>query len=309
MRTYLPCLLGLMLAVLSLSAPFVSAADEQDQRDATEGAPAAAAATEAGPETARRDDAEAPADAGAEADSDSAPAPAIRFHDSLALAVSEDTSGKPLAVYFTAKWCGWCRKMSSFSFPDERVREAARGFAWVKVDVDQAPELAARYAVQGVPQVVLLTRDGALIEQQAGYLAPKQLATFLSGAAQLAEAGGLAAEVRATVEATMKHLAGADSAEQAREALEPFVALLARPDRLARPALMAIASDLPGNAHLAEGLLLLMADDRLAIRAAAAAVLARQTGKSTPFDPFADPADRARQIEAWRALLGQADQE
>jgi thioredoxin 2 len=61
----------------------------------------------------------------------------------------------PVVVDFWAAWCGPCRMVSPML---ERIaRESAGRLKLVKLDVDAAPEVAARYDVQGIPLLVLIS--------------------------------------------------------------------------------------------------------------------------------------------------------
>lgn len=68
-------------------------------------------------------------------------------------------STEPTLVDFYADWCGPCRVMAPAL--DELSQELSGRANVVKVDVDKAPELASRYEVRSIPNVVLF-KDGAV---------------------------------------------------------------------------------------------------------------------------------------------------
>ena len=77
-----------------------------------------------------------------------------------------------MLVDLWAPWCGPCRVI------EPGVEQAARTLAGrlkaVKVNVDQAPRVAERLGVQGIPTLLLL-RDGREVARQVGAVPPAPL--------------------------------------------------------------------------------------------------------------------------------------
>jgi thioredoxin 2 len=88
-------------------------------------------------------------------------------------AVSADV---PVLVDFWAGWCAPCRMISPIV---ERLgREFAARLKVVKLDVEAAPEPAARYGAQSIPLLVLF-RDGEEIDRLVGAVPEPQLRQWL----------------------------------------------------------------------------------------------------------------------------------
>ncbi|MCE9574803.1 MAG: thioredoxin family protein [Deltaproteobacteria bacterium] len=80
------------------------------------------------------------------------------FDDGLARARAEH---KPICLVVYTTWCPHCKNYSRV-FEDARVVERARDFVMIRIDADQEPEIAARFAEDGkyIPRTFFLAPDG-----------------------------------------------------------------------------------------------------------------------------------------------------
>lgn len=60
----------------------------------------------------------------------------------------------PVMVDFFASWCGPCKMMGPVI---DKISEEAEGFKVGKIDIDQQPELAAKYGIMSIPTVIVFT--------------------------------------------------------------------------------------------------------------------------------------------------------
>ena len=80
-------------------------------------------------------------------------------------------------VDFSATWCAPCKKLEPVV--DAIATEYAGRVKVVKVDVDQSPTIAAKFAVMSVPTLIFF-RDGQVRDQAIGVLSRQQLADKLA---------------------------------------------------------------------------------------------------------------------------------
>ncbi|MFF9565674.1 thioredoxin [Leifsonia sp. NPDC014704] len=76
-----------------------------------------------------------------------------------------EKASQPVLVDMWATWCGPCRMVSPVL--EQLATERAGQVKLVKVDVDKAPTLSNRFAVQAVPTLLIL-QGGKVLARQAG---------------------------------------------------------------------------------------------------------------------------------------------
>ena len=85
-------------------------------------------------------------------------------------------SERPVLVDFWADWCAPCHRMAPMI---EELAGEFEGRATVaKVNVDEEPDLAARYGIRSIPSL-LFFRNGELVRQSAGVVPKRALADAL----------------------------------------------------------------------------------------------------------------------------------
>lgn len=85
-------------------------------------------------------------------------------------------SGKTLVCDFWASWCGPCRMLAPVM---EEVSNCFADAEFIKVNVDENEELAARYNVMSIPFVAIF-EAGDLKARSVGYLPEEEMKEFLN---------------------------------------------------------------------------------------------------------------------------------
>jgi thioredoxin 1 len=78
----------------------------------------------------------------------------------------------PVLVDFWAPWCGPCRMVAPVL--DELAKEYKDRLKIVKVDVDQCPETAQRFAIRSIP-TLLFFKGGQVVAQAVGAVSKRAL--------------------------------------------------------------------------------------------------------------------------------------
>jgi thioredoxin 1 len=85
-------------------------------------------------------------------------------------------SDVPVLVDFYADWCGPCRSLAPVL---EELAAEVPGARVVKVNVDDSPNLAAKYGVDGIPSLKVFT-NGTVTGELVGLASKSQLRALLS---------------------------------------------------------------------------------------------------------------------------------
>jgi thioredoxin 1 len=84
-------------------------------------------------------------------------------------------SEKPVLVDFFANWCGPCQMIGPMI---EELAQEVDTVKFVKVDVDENPNLAMEYKVVSIP-MLLLFKNGEVVKKQIGALPKDEIKKFI----------------------------------------------------------------------------------------------------------------------------------
>jgi len=82
------------------------------------------------------------------------------------------TSDRPVLIDFWAPWCGPCRAIAPVL--EEIAQELGDKVTIGKVNVDEYPDLAGRFGVQAIPQL-LFFKEGAIRDKLVGAVPKREL--------------------------------------------------------------------------------------------------------------------------------------
>jgi uncharacterized protein YyaL (SSP411 family) len=87
---------------------------------------------------------------------------------------------KPLALFITAFWCGFCQRMDETSLSDEQIIALLNGlFIPIRVEEAQRPDIDLRYNQDGWPTIAFLTPGGTHLAS-VNYTPPEEFVGLLA---------------------------------------------------------------------------------------------------------------------------------
>lgn len=85
-------------------------------------------------------------------------------------------SAKPVLIDFYANWCMPCKMLSPVI---DDIAQEAKDAKICKVNIDEEPELAAKFQVRSIPTLVVM-KDGQVVNTAMGVRSKKEILQMLA---------------------------------------------------------------------------------------------------------------------------------
>ena len=99
------------------------------------------------------------------------------IHVNNAQEFNEKIATGRVLVDFFATWCGPCKMLAPL-LEEIDDRKEAGDLLIVKVDVDEATDIAIRFGIQSIPTLIVF-ENGQPVKKSLGYMPKPQLLNFL----------------------------------------------------------------------------------------------------------------------------------
>ena len=86
---------------------------------------------------------------------------------------NETTQGKVIVDFF-ATWCGPCKMLAPVL---EKVAREHEEINVLKIDVDEVPDVAAKYDIRSIPTLILF-EDGKAVDMKLGFMPEESVLRF-----------------------------------------------------------------------------------------------------------------------------------
>ncbi|MGY6709904.1 MAG: thioredoxin [Rhizobiaceae bacterium] len=88
-------------------------------------------------------------------------------------------AGEPVVVDFWAEWCGPCKMIAPAL--EEIATELGGKVKIAKINIDENPELAAKYGVRSIPTLMIF-KSGEVADMKVGAAPKTALSSWIGGA-------------------------------------------------------------------------------------------------------------------------------
>lgn len=87
---------------------------------------------------------------------------------------------KPVLLFFTADWCGYCQKMKNNTMNDEKVKDILKNYIVFYIDVDKNNDLSKKYYIKSLPTCIITNHQEKNIKNKKGYSGPVDFYNWLN---------------------------------------------------------------------------------------------------------------------------------
>lgn len=90
---------------------------------------------------------------------------------------NEEIKDGVVVVDFFANWCGPCKMLAPIF--EELAPEYGDKVKFIKVDVDQSPDLAMKYKVASIPTIIVM-KNGEAAASNVGFIPKEQIKNLVN---------------------------------------------------------------------------------------------------------------------------------